>query len=63
MGMAGNDVLNGRDGNDALTGGAGYDQLYGGAGDDLYYVNDDGESRSNPAAKAMTRSNRRSARH
>ena len=33
-GLAGNDLLTGRDGNDTLIGGAGYDQLQGGNGND-----------------------------
>ena len=41
-GLAGNDILTGRDGNDVLIGGAGYDQLQGGAGNDTLDGGDDG---------------------
>ncbi len=41
-GLAGNDILIGRDGNDTLIGGAGYDQLQGGGGDDLLDGGDGG---------------------
>ncbi|MFL6846021.1 MAG: M10 family metallopeptidase C-terminal domain-containing protein [Allosphingosinicella sp.] len=53
-GKGGNDILNGDDGNDILDGGTGADAMSGGEGSDVYYVDNAGDTVTEPFGSVGT---------